>query len=71
MTAKQQPKAGWLARWRERRRRNATRAAEIHRRANDATRRDVDRASRYGGEGEGTGTEGEEAARDRARSAYF
>ena len=53
MTAKQQPKAGWLARWRERRRRNATRAAEIHRRANDATRRDVDRASRYGGGGGG------------------
>jgi hypothetical protein len=55
MTAKQQPKAGWLACWRERRRRNATRAAEIHRRANDATRRDVDRASRYGGGGAGDG----------------
>jgi hypothetical protein len=53
MTAKAQPKAGWLARWRERRRRNATRAAEIHRRANDATRRDFDRASRYGGGGGG------------------
>jgi hypothetical protein len=59
MTAKQQPKAGWLARWRERRRRNATRAAEIHRRAHDATRRDFDRASRYGagpgGDGGGGG----------------
>jgi hypothetical protein len=49
MTAKQQPKAGWLARWRERRRRNATRAADINRRRHDAARRDVDRASKYGG----------------------
>jgi len=51
MTAKEQPRAGWLARWRERRRRNATRAAEINRRAQDATRRDVDRATRHGSGG--------------------
>jgi hypothetical protein len=51
MTAKQQPKAGWLARWSERRRRNATRAAKINRRRHDAAWRDVDRASRYAGGG--------------------
>jgi hypothetical protein len=51
MTAKEQPRAGWLARWRERRRRNTRRAAEINRRAQDATRRDVDRATKYGSTG--------------------
>jgi hypothetical protein len=53
MTAKQQPKTSWLARWRERRRQSATRAAEIDRRGDDAWRRDVDRASKYGGGGGG------------------
>ena len=53
MTAKEQPKAGWLARWRERRRRSAAHAKEIGRRRHEAMRRDIDRASKYGGGGGG------------------
>jgi hypothetical protein len=47
-SAAEQPKAGWLARWRERRRRNSARAADISRRALDADFRNMDDASKYG-----------------------
>ena len=53
MGAQEQRKAGWLARWRERRSRKAARAADITRRAHAAQRRDIDRASKYGGGGGG------------------
>jgi hypothetical protein len=42
-------RAGWLARWRERRRSKAARAAHISRRLLDADRRNVDNAGKYGG----------------------
>jgi hypothetical protein len=47
----QQRKAGWLARWRERRRSRSARAADISRRALQAERRDIDKAGKYGGHG--------------------
>ena len=43
-----QPKAGRLARWRERRRRNSARAADIGRRADDAFVRNRANSSKYG-----------------------
>jgi hypothetical protein len=51
----QQRSAGWLARWRERRRQRAVRAAAIDRRGLEASRRNMDRAGRYGGGGDGGG----------------
>jgi hypothetical protein len=53
MGEQQQRKAGWLARWRERRRSRALRAADINRRVKQAERRDTDRASKYRGSGGG------------------
>ena len=50
MGADEQRKAGWWARWRERRREKAQRAAGIHHRAKEAGRRDYDRASKTAGE---------------------
>ena len=44
----EQPKAGRLARWRERRRKNSARAADMSRRTWDADQRNVDNASKYG-----------------------
>jgi hypothetical protein len=49
----QQRKAGWLARWRERRRSRSARAADISRRLLEADRRNVDNAGKYGGGGGG------------------
>jgi hypothetical protein len=43
-----EPKAGWLARWRERRRRNAERAADINRRALEVDRRNRENSAKYG-----------------------
>jgi hypothetical protein len=51
MGEQQQPKAGWLARWRERRRSRSGRAADISRRALQAERRNIDKAGKYGGHG--------------------
>lgn len=45
----EQPKAGPLARWRERRRKNSARAADISRRTLEAGQRNVDSASKYWG----------------------
>ena len=45
----EQPKAGRLARWRERRRRNSARAADISRRAGDAGLRNVENSAKYWG----------------------
>jgi hypothetical protein len=47
-SAAEQPKAGWLARWRERRRQNAARAADINRRALDVDRRNRENSAKYG-----------------------
>jgi hypothetical protein len=47
----QQRKAGWLARWRERRRSRSARAADISRRALQAERRNIDTVGKYGGGG--------------------
>jgi hypothetical protein len=44
----EQSKAGRLARWRERRRKNSARAADMSRRSWDADQRNVDNASKYG-----------------------
>jgi hypothetical protein len=44
----QQPKSGWLARWRERRRRNSARAADISRRTWEVERRNRENAAKYG-----------------------
>jgi hypothetical protein len=49
----QQRKAGWLARWRERRRSRSARAADISRRVLQAERRNIDTAGKYGGVGGG------------------
>ena len=49
----EQRKASWLARWRQRRRDNSARAADIGRRLWEADRRNVDNASKYGGGGGG------------------
>jgi hypothetical protein len=46
-----EPKSGWLARWRERRRSKSARAADIGRRLWEADRRNVDNASKYGSGG--------------------
>ena len=45
----EQPKAGWLARWRERRRKNSERAADISRRTSEVGERNVENASKYWG----------------------
>jgi hypothetical protein len=44
----EQPKAGWLARWRERRRKNSARAADISSRTWEAGQRNVDNFDKYG-----------------------
>ena len=44
----EQPQAGWLARWRERRRKNSARAADISRRALDADLRNMANSAKYG-----------------------
>jgi hypothetical protein len=51
MGTEEQRKAGWWARWRERRREKAQRAAGIHHRAQQAGRRDMDRALKERGGG--------------------
>ena len=43
----EQPKTGWLARWRERRRSNAARASDISRRVWEADRRNMDNLDKY------------------------
>jgi hypothetical protein len=45
----EEPKVGWLARWRERRREHSARAADISRRSWEAGERNVDNASKYWG----------------------
>jgi hypothetical protein len=47
-SAAEQPKTGWFARWRERRRQNAARAADINRRALDVDRRNRENSAKYG-----------------------
>lgn len=44
----EEPKSGWLARWRERRRKHSERAADISRRASEVERRNREKAARYG-----------------------
>ena len=44
----EEPKSGWLARWRERRRSKSARGADIGRRLWEADRRNVDKAEKYG-----------------------
>jgi hypothetical protein len=53
MGEQKQPKAGWLARWRERRREKAVRANAIRHRANEAQERETLRASKSGWGGGG------------------
>ena len=48
MGEQKQPKAGWLARWRERRREKAVRANAMRHRAREAQDRDALRADKYG-----------------------
>jgi hypothetical protein len=55
MGEQKQPKAGWLARWRERRREKAVRASEIQHRSKEAQHRDALRASKNIGTGGGGG----------------
>jgi hypothetical protein len=55
MGEQQEPKAGWLARWRERRREKALRAGEMQRRGKEAQHRDAVRASKNVGTGGGGG----------------
>jgi hypothetical protein len=55
MGEQKQPKAGWLARWRERRHEKAVRASEIQHRSKEAQRRDALRASKNVGTGAGGG----------------
>ena len=43
------PKSGWLARWRERRRSKSARAADISRRALEVDRRNRENSAKYGG----------------------
>ena len=45
----EEPKSGWLARWRERRRKNSARAADISRRTWEVNERNVEKASKYWG----------------------
>jgi len=47
-SAAEQPTAGSLARWRERRRQKSVRAADINRRALDADRRNRESSAKYG-----------------------
>jgi hypothetical protein len=44
----EQRKAGWLARWRERRRDNSAPAAKISRRTLEAERRNIDTLTKHG-----------------------
>jgi hypothetical protein len=44
----EEPKAGWLERWRERRRKNSDRAADINRRASEVDRRNRENSAKYG-----------------------
>ena len=44
----EEPKSGWLARWRERRRSKSARAADISRRASQVERRNRENAAKYG-----------------------
>jgi len=44
-----EPKSGWLARWRERRREHSARAADISRRTWEVNERNVEKASKYWG----------------------
>ena len=44
----EEPKSGWLARWRERRRKHSARAADISRRTWDVERRNRENAAKYG-----------------------
>jgi hypothetical protein len=55
MDEQKQPKAGWFARWRERRREKAVRANEMRHRAREAQDRDALRASKNVGTGGGGG----------------
>jgi hypothetical protein len=47
-SAAEQLKAGWLERWRERRRQKSARAADISRRTWDVERRNRENAAKYG-----------------------
>jgi hypothetical protein len=47
-SAAEQPKAGWLERWRERRRQKSARAADISRRTWEVERRNRENAAKYG-----------------------
>ncbi len=44
----EEPKSGWLARWRERRRKQSERAADISRRTLEVERRNREKAAKYG-----------------------
>jgi hypothetical protein len=44
----EEPKSGWFARWRERRRNRSARAADISRRAFEVERRNRENAAKYG-----------------------
>ena len=44
----EEPKSGWLARWRERRRKQSARAADIGRRAWATDRRNMENAEKHG-----------------------
>jgi hypothetical protein len=44
----EEPKSGWLARWRERRRKHSARAADISRRASEVERLNREKAAKYG-----------------------
>ena len=48
MGEQKQPKAGWLARWRQRRREKVVRGNAMGRRAREAQDRDELRADKYG-----------------------
>jgi hypothetical protein len=48
MGEQKQPKAGWLARWRVRRREKVVRANAMRHRAREAQDRDALRADKYG-----------------------
>jgi hypothetical protein len=45
----EEPTSGWLARWRERRRKHSARAADISRRTLEVNERNVEKASKYWG----------------------
>lgn len=44
----EEPKSGWFARWRERRRNRSARAADIGQRVWQAERSNIDKAEKYG-----------------------